>query len=134
MEKLICSGVRKEDNGNLKTENGQCRMHYATTYFALMEDIEFRENLTKLQIHLTLLTLKHQISGPVFFSSTICTVYENAWNKPWPALEGENVFKDNHREKITDFDQLFPGFQKCDEEDVETPGWHAMQKTVDFKC
>ncbi|GFS95185.1 uncharacterized protein TNCV_2705281 [Trichonephila clavipes] len=77
------------------------------------------------------------LSGPVFLSNT-CTVYEyvfeqcayslerqslkNAWNKPWPDLEGEKDFNDDHREAITDLVQSIPGFQECDE-DVET--WMA---------
>ncbi|GFV70323.1 hypothetical protein TNCV_4797421 [Trichonephila clavipes] len=47
-----------------------------------------------------------------FFLSTTCTVYENAWNKLWPDLEGEKDFNDDHREEITDFVQSFPGFQR----------------------
>ncbi|GFT47859.1 uncharacterized protein TNCV_4224541 [Trichonephila clavipes] len=35
-------------------------------------------------------------------------------------LEGEKDFSDDHREEITDLVQSIPGFQKCDEEDVET--------------
>ncbi|GFX33739.1 uncharacterized protein TNCV_3961481 [Trichonephila clavipes] len=35
-------------------------------------------------------------------------------------LEGEKDFNDDHREEITDFVQSIPGFQECDEEDVET--------------
>ncbi|PRD29529.1 UNVERIFIED_CONTAM: hypothetical protein NCL1_29125 [Trichonephila clavipes] len=34
--------------------------------------------------------------------------------------KGEKDFNDNHGEEITDFVQLIPGFQECDEEDVET--------------
>ncbi|GFW04237.1 uncharacterized protein TNCV_2670021 [Trichonephila clavipes] len=76
-----------------------------------------------------------QISGP-FFLSTTCTVYEyvfercgdslerqslkNTWNKLWSDLEGEKDFNDDHRQEITDFVQSIPGFQECDEEDVET--------------
>ncbi|GFS47422.1 hypothetical protein TNCV_4863391 [Trichonephila clavipes] len=37
--------------------------------------------------------------------------------------EGEEDFNDEHRKKITDFFQSIPGFQECDEEDVET--WMA---------
>jgi len=48
---------------------------------------------------------------------------KNAWNKLWPDLEGEKDSNDDHREEITDFVQLIPGFQECDEEDVET--WMA---------
>ncbi|GFT77709.1 uncharacterized protein TNCV_4245711 [Trichonephila clavipes] len=40
---------------------------------------------------------------------------KTAWNKLWPDLEGEKDFNDDHREKITDFVQSFPGFQECDE-------------------
>ncbi|GFY07152.1 glycerol-3-phosphate dehydrogenase [Trichonephila clavipes] len=47
--------------------------------------------------------------------------------------KSEKNFNDDHREEITDFVQSIPGFQECDE-DVETPGWHAVRKTVDFKC
>ncbi|GFS79625.1 hypothetical protein TNCV_3187301 [Trichonephila clavipes] len=50
-----------------------------------------------------------------------------------PDLGGEKDFNDDHREESTDFVQSIPGFQECNE-DVETPGWHVMQKTVDFKC
>ncbi|GFY24440.1 uncharacterized protein TNCV_1014881 [Trichonephila clavipes] len=35
-------------------------------------------------------------------------------------LEGEKDFNDDHREEITDFVQSIPGFQECDEEDIET--------------
>ncbi|GFX21198.1 uncharacterized protein TNCV_4367771 [Trichonephila clavipes] len=42
---------------------------------------------------------------------------KNAWNKLWPDLEGKKDFKDDHREKITDFVQSIPGFQECDEEE-----------------
>ncbi|GFV65328.1 uncharacterized protein TNCV_4573281 [Trichonephila clavipes] len=35
-------------------------------------------------------------------------------------LEKERNFNDDHREEITDFVQSIPGFQECDEEDVET--------------
>ncbi|GFW42325.1 uncharacterized protein TNCV_1207781 [Trichonephila clavipes] len=45
------------------------------------------------------------------------------WNKPWPDLEGESDFNDDHREEITDFVQSIQGFQEGDEEDVET--WMA---------
>ncbi|GFT25399.1 uncharacterized protein TNCV_182271 [Trichonephila clavipes] len=38
----------------------------------------------------------------------------------WPDLEGEKDFNDDHREEITDIAQSIPGFQECDEEDVET--------------
>ncbi|GFU51278.1 hypothetical protein TNCV_3523461 [Trichonephila clavipes] len=48
---------------------------------------------------------------------------KNAWNKLWLDLEGEKDFVDNHREEITDFVQSIPGFQECDEENVET--WMA---------
>ncbi|GFW30615.1 uncharacterized protein TNCV_455531 [Trichonephila clavipes] len=58
---------------------------------------------------------------------------KNAWNKLWSDLEGEKDLNDDHREEMTDFVQSIPGFRECDE-DVETCGWHAMQKTVDFKC
>ncbi|GFX11634.1 uncharacterized protein TNCV_5142091 [Trichonephila clavipes] len=42
------------------------------------------------------------------------------WNKLWPDLEGEKDFNDDQREEITDFVQSIPGFQECDEKDVET--------------
>ncbi|GFS52171.1 hypothetical protein TNCV_1105501 [Trichonephila clavipes] len=45
---------------------------------------------------------------------------KNAWNKLCPDLEDEKDFNDDHREEITDFVQSIPGFQECDEEDVET--------------
>ncbi|KAK0062605.1 jerky protein, partial [Biomphalaria pfeifferi] len=45
---------------------------------------------------------------------------KNAWNKLWPDLEGEQDSNDDHREEITDLVQSIPGFQECDEEDVET--------------
>ncbi|GFT14477.1 hypothetical protein TNCV_4004431 [Trichonephila clavipes] len=45
---------------------------------------------------------------------------KNAWNKLWPDLEREKDFNDDHREEITNFVQSIPGFQECDEEDVET--------------
>ncbi|GFX02304.1 uncharacterized protein TNCV_2284731 [Trichonephila clavipes] len=45
------------------------------------------------------------------------------WNKPWPDLEGEKYFTDDHREEIIEFVQLIPGFQECNDEDVET--WMA---------
>ncbi|PRD29832.1 UNVERIFIED_CONTAM: hypothetical protein NCL1_28191 [Trichonephila clavipes] len=35
-------------------------------------------------------------------------------------LEGEKDFNNNHREEITDFVQLIPGFQECDEKYIET--------------
>ncbi|GFV66088.1 uncharacterized protein TNCV_2891581 [Trichonephila clavipes] len=35
-------------------------------------------------------------------------------------LEGEKDFSDDHMEEITNFVQSIPGFQECDEEDVET--------------
>ncbi|GFW44517.1 uncharacterized protein TNCV_4389761 [Trichonephila clavipes] len=44
---------------------------------------------------------------------------KNVWNKLWPDLEGEKDFNDDYREEITDFVQSIPGFQECDEEDVE---------------
>ncbi|GFV57187.1 hypothetical protein TNCV_2557921 [Trichonephila clavipes] len=44
---------------------------------------------------------------------------KNAWNKLCPDLKGEKDFKGVHREKIADFVQSIPGFQECDEEDVE---------------
>ncbi|GFV51355.1 hypothetical protein TNCV_4687181 [Trichonephila clavipes] len=34
--------------------------------------------------------------------------------------EGEKDFNDDHREEIADFVQSIPGFQECDEVDVET--------------
>ncbi|GFT24125.1 hypothetical protein TNCV_2063751 [Trichonephila clavipes] len=43
-----------------------------------------------------------------------------AWSKLLPDIEGEIDFYDDHREEITDFVQSIPGFQKCDEEVVET--------------
>ncbi|GFS95095.1 uncharacterized protein TNCV_2704561 [Trichonephila clavipes] len=33
--------------------------------------------------------------------------------------KGEKDFNDDHREEITDFVQSIPGFQDCDEEDLE---------------
>ncbi|GFT02836.1 hypothetical protein TNCV_1846491 [Trichonephila clavipes] len=59
---------------------------------------------------------------------------KNAWNKLWPDLEVEKGFNDDHRKEITDFVQSIPGFQECDEEDVET--WMAIndEDSVDFKC
>ncbi|GFT35302.1 uncharacterized protein TNCV_1096501 [Trichonephila clavipes] len=48
---------------------------------------------------------------------------KNAWNKLWLDLEGEKDFIDDHREEITHFVQSIPGFQECDEENVET--WMA---------
>ncbi|GFU60317.1 uncharacterized protein TNCV_3404601 [Trichonephila clavipes] len=48
---------------------------------------------------------------------------KNAWNKPWPDLEGEKDFNDDHRDEVTYFVQSSPGFQECDEKDVET--WMA---------
>ncbi|GFU88719.1 hypothetical protein TNCV_4443961 [Trichonephila clavipes] len=62
------------------------------------------------------------------------TVNKNELNKLWSNLEGEKDFNDDHREEITDFVQSIPGFQECDEEDIESPEWHAIQKTGDFKC
>ncbi|GFW69970.1 uncharacterized protein TNCV_1404231 [Trichonephila clavipes] len=56
-----------------------------------------------------------------FFLSTTCTVNENVWSKPWPDLEGEKNFNDNHGKINTAFVQSIPGFQECD--DVET--WMA---------
>ncbi|GFW38224.1 uncharacterized protein TNCV_3839521 [Trichonephila clavipes] len=38
-------------------------------------------------------------------------------------LESEKDYNDDHREEITDFVQSIPGFQECNEEDVET--WMA---------
>ncbi|GFT23440.1 uncharacterized protein TNCV_2016961 [Trichonephila clavipes] len=35
-------------------------------------------------------------------------------------LKGEKDFNDNHRKKLNDFVQSIPGFQECDEDDVET--------------
>ncbi|GFX80716.1 uncharacterized protein TNCV_758231 [Trichonephila clavipes] len=37
----------------------------------------------------------------------------------WPDLEGEKYFNDDHREEINDFVLWIPGFQECDEENVE---------------
>ncbi|GFX61396.1 uncharacterized protein TNCV_4894401 [Trichonephila clavipes] len=48
---------------------------------------------------------------------------KNAWNKLWTDLEGKKDFNNDHRKEITDFLQSIPGFQECDEGDVET-GWH----------
>ncbi|GFT64241.1 uncharacterized protein TNCV_5134111, partial [Trichonephila clavipes] len=48
---------------------------------------------------------------------------KNAWDKLCPDLERERDFNDNHKEEINDFVQSIPGFQECDEEDVET--WMA---------
>ncbi|GFV86198.1 uncharacterized protein TNCV_671951 [Trichonephila clavipes] len=48
-------------------------------------------------------------------------------------LKGEKDFNDDHRKENTDFLQSILGYQDCDE-NVETRGWHAMQKTADFKC
>ncbi|PRD34024.1 UNVERIFIED_CONTAM: Jerky-like protein [Trichonephila clavipes] len=45
---------------------------------------------------------------------------KNAWNKLWPDLEGEKNSNDDHWEEITDFVHSTPGFQECDEEDVDT--------------
>ncbi|GFT05079.1 hypothetical protein TNCV_531291 [Trichonephila clavipes] len=42
------------------------------------------------------------------------------WNRLWTDLEGENDLNDDHREEITDFVQVIPEFQECDEEEVET--------------
>ncbi|PRD34516.1 UNVERIFIED_CONTAM: hypothetical protein NCL1_14384 [Trichonephila clavipes] len=39
--------------------------------------------------------------------------------------ECEKDFNDDHREEITDFVQSIPGFQECDEEDVQT--WMACE-------
>ncbi|GFT60913.1 hypothetical protein TNCV_3616311 [Trichonephila clavipes] len=50
---------------------------------------------------------------------------KNAWNKLWSDLECEKDFNDDHREEITDFVQSIPGFQECDEEDVQT--WMACE-------
>ncbi|PRD31964.1 UNVERIFIED_CONTAM: Jrkl [Trichonephila clavipes] len=44
---------------------------------------------------------------------------KNAWSKLWPNLEGEKDFNDDPREEIIDFVQSIPGFQECDEDDVE---------------
>ncbi|GFU75644.1 uncharacterized protein TNCV_2863581 [Trichonephila clavipes] len=59
---------------------------------------------------------------------------KKAWNRLWPDLKGEKYFNNDHREEITDFVQSIPGFQECDEEDVET--WMAFEAdySVDFKC
>ncbi|GFY31676.1 jerky protein homolog-like [Trichonephila clavipes] len=58
---------------------------------------------------------------------------KNAWNKLWLDLEGEKDFNNDHMEEITDLVQSIPGFQECDEEDVET--WMACDaKYMDFKC
>ncbi|GFW14115.1 hypothetical protein TNCV_3547041 [Trichonephila clavipes] len=46
--------------------------------------------------------------------------------------EREKDFNDDPREENTDFFQSIPGIQEYDE-NVETPRWQAMQKTVDFK-
>ncbi|GFT60539.1 uncharacterized protein TNCV_1966421 [Trichonephila clavipes] len=62
-----------------------------------------------------------QISGPIFTARKIEP--KNTWNKLWSDLEGEKEFNDEHMEEITDFVQSIPGFQECDEEDVET--WMA---------
>ncbi|GFX79933.1 hypothetical protein TNCV_558321 [Trichonephila clavipes] len=64
--------------------------------------------------------LERQITEPVFFSSTTCTVYENAWNKLWPDLEDEKDFNDDHRKENTEFVKSISEFQEGDEEDVET--------------
>ncbi|GFT74343.1 uncharacterized protein TNCV_539031 [Trichonephila clavipes] len=45
---------------------------------------------------------------------------KKVWNTLWPDLKGDKYFNDDHRDDITDFVQLIPIFQKCDEEDVET--------------
>ncbi|GFU04221.1 hypothetical protein TNCV_863491 [Trichonephila clavipes] len=54
---------------------------------------------------------------------------QGGFEKRLPNLEGKKYFNDDHREENTDFVQSIPGFQECDE-GVETPGWHAMPKTV----
>ncbi|GFX22662.1 hypothetical protein TNCV_2993971 [Trichonephila clavipes] len=71
------------------------------------------------------LLIKRQISGPDFFSNytSFERQPEKAWDKLWPDLEGEKDFNDDHKEEITDFVQSIPGFQECDEGDVET--WMA---------
>ncbi|GFV07736.1 uncharacterized protein TNCV_4942381 [Trichonephila clavipes] len=58
-----------------------------------------------------------------FFWPTTCTVYEYVFEKCNADLGGEKNFNDDHREEFTDVVQSIPGFQDCDEEDVET--WMA---------
>ncbi|GFX19366.1 uncharacterized protein TNCV_3015051 [Trichonephila clavipes] len=82
----------------------------------------FLQNILERRLSERLLSEVSNISGPVFFLSTTCTVHENAWKKLWPDLEGEKDFNDDHEEENTDFVQSIPGFQERDE-DIET--WMA---------
>ncbi|GFT43904.1 hypothetical protein TNCV_2245761 [Trichonephila clavipes] len=72
---------------------------------------------------------QRQISRKIFLS-TICPVYENAWNNLWPDLEGKTYFNDDHGEENIDFLQTFPRISRirwrcrntwiaCDAEDYE---------------
>ncbi|GFV43446.1 uncharacterized protein TNCV_5111 [Trichonephila clavipes] len=55
-----------------------------------------------------------------FLLPTTCTLYGYVFEKCTADLDGQKYFNDDHREEFTDDVQLIPGFQECDEEDVET--------------
>ena len=69
-QKIVCSGVEKEDTRHLRIGNGWCgRMNHAIPYFALMKGVEFGENPTRSWIHLVWLALCKGLEGVSWYEA-----------------------------------------------------------------